>query len=100
MVLERPTKAEKKRFDELQKQGLLPSEALKKIETERRLGITPEIETKLPLGLTKENWWFYTALGTLFIGYLYIRLKQPTTQSGGSLNLNKTNNSDYLYIST
>lgn len=83
MVLEQPTEAEKKRFDALQRQGLLPSEALKKLETERRLGITPEEPIKkYPLGITKENWWFYLTSGILLTGYLYFRFKSsPSTQS-------------------
>ncbi len=99
MVLESPTKAERKRFEELQRQGLLPSESLKKIETERRLGIIPEEEkSKFPIHITKENWWFYAALGALGIGTLYIYLKSPKpstppTQTA-SLNIENTNNTN------
>lgn len=100
MVLEQPTEAEKKRFDTLQRQGLLPSEALKKLETERRLGIIPE-ETikKYPLGITKENWWFYLASGILLTGYLYFRFKSsPQTQSISTHQLNQiyTDNIEYV----
>ncbi len=76
MVLTNITNAEKKRFKKLQDDGMLPSQALRKIETERRLGIIPEDK---PTGfITRDNWWFYTALGTIGIGMLYIYLRSPS----------------------
>ncbi len=79
MVLTNITNAEKKRFKKLQDDGMLPSQALKKIETERRLGIIPEDK---PTGfITKDNWWFYTALGAIGIGMLYIYIRSPSSAS-------------------
>ncbi|MDD3474303.1 MAG: hypothetical protein PHP08_00185 [Candidatus Dojkabacteria bacterium] len=84
MVLENPTKSEKRRFEELQKKGFLPSEALKKLETERRLGIIPEE----PKGFFKEeDWWFWAISGALGAAILFVYIKGRTTAQSQQFSL-------------
>jgi len=78
MPLTNITNAEKKRFKKLQEDGMLPSQALRKIETERRLGIIPE-DKPGRFSITKENWWFYTAMGAIGAGMLYIYLRSSSS---------------------
>lgn len=77
MVLIDITRAEKKRFKTLQEQGMLPSQALKKLESERRLGIVPKDEKFYE----KEDWWFYPVLGTIGIAVLAVIIRSKTSQS-------------------
>lgn len=84
MVLINITKDERKRFIKLQETGLLPSEALKKLETERRLGIVPELE-----GISKytgsEKTGLYIGLGVIGLMMIYIYSKSPAPTSALSL---------------
>ena len=84
------TGSEKWIFNKLQTEGFLPSEALKKIESERRLGIIPKDESLFK----SENIGFYLALGAIGIGIIYIYLKSPTPTSSLS---NLSNNNLNLY---
>lgn len=72
------TNYEKKRFAKLQEEGFLPSEALTKLEAERRSGIT-QMEGE-SFGMKKENFGFYLVLGIIGLSVLYIYIKSsPTT---------------------
>lgn len=85
MTLINITNNEKRRFKKLQDYGLLPSEALKKIESERRLGIVPEDKTFFK----KENLGLYITLGIISIAIIYVYIKSPSqTSTLGKLNNN------------
>lgn len=83
IVLTDITDAEKKRFMKLQEGGLLPSQALKKLETERRLGMIEPVEEKRDFFKIGENTWFYASLGAIGIAiiYIYVRARTRTTQT-------------------
>ncbi len=83
MTLTNITGREKRRFKKLQDEGLLPSEALRKIESERRLGIVPEDK----FFFKEENIGLYLALGAIGIAIIYVYIKSPSqTSTLGKLN--------------
>lgn len=74
MVLTEVTKAEEKRFKQLQEEeGMIPSQALERLEIERRLGTVPE-DKKL-IEFKKEDWWYYLSLGLIGVAIIYIYMK-------------------------
>ena len=87
------TNQERNRFKKFQEQGMLPSVALKKLENERKFGITDT--TNLPSKLIDSNTLFYASLGVigLTIVYVYIKNKSSTTP----VSLMKSNNDINLY---
>lgn len=70
-----PTTKEQQRFEKLQKEGMLPSGALRKLESERTTGI---IETDVS---KRNNNLLYIGLGAIGIVmlYIYMKSKTPTT---------------------
>jgi hypothetical protein len=89
MVLIDPTTDEKNRFNQYQDEGLLPSEALNKLEAERRLGLP--VESSSTLGIKKENLNFYLMLGAIGAGMVLIYMKStpaaPVPKSAFSLTI-------------
>jgi len=74
MVLINPTSAEKNRFNKLQEEGLVPVEALNKLEAERRLGIQPAEQIG---GIEKGNIGFYLTLTAIGAAIVYVYIKSP-----------------------
>lgn len=76
MALENITDKEKERFKNLQKEGFLPSQALRKIEIEKKLGVSQD-------NVFSEKNLFYLGLGaiSLTILYIYIKGSSQTTQT-------------------
>lgn len=77
MTLTNITIKEEEEFKKLQKQGMLPSAAVERLEIERKLEMVSPLSTdRLNL---KENWWFYLSAGTILFTILYIYSKSGTT---------------------
>lgn len=93
MVLTNITKDEEKRFIRYQEKGLLPNQALRKIEIERRTGIIEEEPTFL--GKFDENIWYYVAGGTIGLAAIVIYvnswLKKSSTSTTQPQNVSSLN---------
>lgn len=80
MVITDITSSEKRKFEKYQKEGMLPSQALRRIETERRLGIVDEDKGFFE-SLFNEDTAFKVGLGAVGIAILYIYIKARTSST-------------------